>query len=473
MSCISKFEDLSTPLLDKWKEYSYDNCERKSEVNCMIKRKKLITKFTPVINEMFMDALIEYNNLQATLFVNSSKIEVFKYYMSNLKKHITPYGIKDITVSHKQFQGIVYQIFYDSQTNGEKMKSVEDIDRKIKQITNKQSIRKKYQLTTLIYKYKKNPVKFGDFQPSNFVEKTIFATTLLHNKSLEFLSKTNLEILLTKFKSSRVFFLRYRKFLFEKIDPRDHHKFMLFSSICLYLLGLRKANDLDLYISDPTKNTYTKNLKQILLDQTKDEQFKYVDFSIEGTELWKDYWNIWLSEWARLCGTQAFNNILVDSRFNFYWMGVKVISPECDIQRRIHRNRPRAYGDLIMLKMNNLYKFEIPVPNFSKKEFKRIADLSKKELKEHLDDGWSYKDNKGKKQKLEIERTVEIDKTRFISTVVWWLKTTYGFLSTAQDVKDMLHIPDLSQSNKPKNVFIDEHREFKRKMIKIKKMVNF
>ena len=75
---ITKFKDLSFPLFKKWEEYSYDNCEKKSEINCLISKKKLITRFTPTINEMFMDSLLYFKNLDIILFPNLSKMDLRK-----------------------------------------------------------------------------------------------------------------------------------------------------------------------------------------------------------------------------------------------------------------------------------------------------------------------------------------------------------------------------------------------------------
>lgn len=465
---ISKFKDLSIPLFKKWEEYSYDNCEKKSEINCLITKKKLITRFTSTVNEMFMDSLLYFKNLDIILFPNISKLELYSIYSNNLKKYITPYGIRELSLTHKQFQGLTYQIFYDSKL---KFKSVNDIDNKIKEFIGKQRLFPRYKISLIIFKQnKKLKKKLEDiglsyFKPSNILEKSVLSTILLNNKSLEFLNKFNINSFISRFKESKRYFLKYRKFLYENIESSDHHKFMIFSSTCLYLLGLRKMNDLDLYVSDLTRNVNTEELKEKILSKVTDEEYNFMDFSVENTKYWKKYWKIWLPEWARLCGTHSFNNILVDSNYHFYWLGVKVISPEVDIQRRIHRNRPRAYGDLIVLKRENLYKFDLPTPTFLKNEFKLVSELKMDELINYLDNGWEYRDNK----RIEIYKETEIDRTRFISTVVWWLKKMYKFEVTANDVRDILRI----KSNiKPDNPFVEKHIEFKKKMYKIKKMIN-
>jgi hypothetical protein len=462
---ICKFKDLSKPLFEKWVEYNYDNCEHKSEINCIINKKKLITNFTSVINEMFIDALNYYDNLDVILFINSNKKKIFNFYLNNLKNDITIYGIRDLTVSHKQLQGIIYQIFYERI----KMKTIDDINDIIKNLIKQE--KDKYHISLLVFKNNKHNIEqklinnFIYYYPTNFIEKSVIASVLLQNKSLEFLSKIDINNILTKFKKSKIYFLKYRKYLYENINIKYHHKFMLFSSICLYLLGIRDMNDLDLYISGLNNDIENKILD--FVKNTKEGQYyEFIDISIKGTQYWKPYWNIWLTEWARLCGTQSFNNILVDSNYHFYWMGIKIISPECDIKRRIHRNRPRAYGDLIIIKKEKLYKFDIPTPEFSKKDYKIIANLTSNELNEHLNNGWQYKD------KIEIYKETAIDKYKFISTIVWWLKKMYKFEVTANDVKDMLHIKDIDDNKLNNNVFTDEYREFRQKMYKIKQSIN-
>ena len=460
---LKKFNDLSVPLFNKWKNYNYNNFERRSTIDTLLNKKKLIVKFKGVVNEMFLDALINYDNLNVSIFYGISNLKLFEFIANNLGEYTTLYGIKEVTLNHKQLQAFFYQLYYEDKFI--KFRKMKDID---EYITKKIGNRKVYKFNIAIFKnkngYDVNPIlkKSGMFYfyPKNRLEKIILTTMIFNHKSLEMMSKIDLEGFMRKFKNSKVFFLKYRKMLFEKIKHQDHHKFMLFSSINLYLLGLREMSDLDVYV-DILENVETKNALDKVMNIKKDND--YIDFSIKGTELWKPYWNVWLKEWARLCGTFSFNNILVDTQFHYYWCGVKIISMECDIQRRIARNRPRAYGDLIMLKRGGLYNFRLPTPNFIKKEFKLVRDIEENELNEMLRGEWKYKDNK----QIEIFKEEKIDRTRFISTIKWWLKEKYQFEVTVNDVKDILNIRPEKKINKLKQ----EKIEFKKKMLKIKKRI--
>ena len=460
---LKKFNDLSVPLYKKWKNYNYNNYQRSSTINILLDKKKLIMKFKGVVNEMFLDALINYDNLNATIFYGISNVKLFEFIANNLGEYTTLYGIKEISLSHKQLQAFLYQLYFDDKFV--KFRKMKDID---EYITKKIGKKKVYKFNVAIFKnkngYNIEPIlkktEMYYFYPKNRLEKIILTTMVFNHKSIEMMEKIDLECFMKKFKASKVYFLKYRKMLFEKIKHQDHHKFMLFSSINLYLLGLREMNDLDVYV-DKMENVETKNALDKVLNIKKNND--YIDFSIKGTDIWKPYWNEWLKEWARLCGTFSFNNILVDTQFHYFWCGVKIISPECDIQRRIARNRPRAYGDLIMLKRSKLFWFKLPTPNFIKKEFKTVSDIEETELNEMLRGEWKYKD----KKQIEIVKEEKIDRTRFLSTIKWWLKEKYDFEVTINDVKDILNVRPEKKISK----FKEEKIKFKKKMIKIKKKI--
>ena len=461
---LKKFNELSKPIYDKWNNYNYNNFERRSNIECLLQKKKLIVNFKGVINEMFLDALINYDNLNTILFYGISKVKLFAYYSNNLADYTTIYGIKEISLSHQQLIAFFYQIYFDDKYfNFRKIKDIENF------ISKKMGKKKTYKFNILIFKNKEGHNLDPILKESNLfyyyskyrLQKIILNTILFNHKSLEMLNKINVLKFMNNFKQSRKFFLKYRKILFEKVNHMDHHKFMVFSSINLYLLGLRDMNDLDVYV-DILDNMKTKNSLDKLIRVKSDNEF--IDFSIKGTQFWQPYWNTWLPEWARLCGTFSFNNILVDSKFHYYWLGVKIIAPMCDIQRRIHRNRPRAYGDLIILKREKLFNFRLPTPSFTKKEFKMISDLNEEELNECLRNEWKYVSKKN----IEIFKEEKIDRTKFLSTIKWWLKEKYNFEVTVNDIKDILNV---RPERKKINPDIQERINLKKKMIKLKKRI--
>ncbi len=110
---LKKFNDLSIPLFNKWKNYNYNNFERRSTIDTLLNKKKLIVKFKSVVNEMFLDALINYDNLNVTIFYGISNLKLFEFIANNLGEYTTLYGIKEISLNHKQLQAFFYQLYYE------------------------------------------------------------------------------------------------------------------------------------------------------------------------------------------------------------------------------------------------------------------------------------------------------------------------------------------------------------------------
>ena len=228
---------------------------------------------------------------------------------------------------------------------------------------------------------------------------------------------------------------------------------MLFSSIVLYLIGNREINDLDLYI-DNIEPEIAEKVKQF----DEDEMYKYIEYSMKGNESkWPLHWNSWLDEWARKSGAKYFEEIISCQRFHFYFLGVKIISLNCDIQRRIIRNRPRATADLIALRKRYVIpKFpKIPAPEIFRDEFQCVKDKTEEEIRELIRNGAIYNpENK------EIKITTRNDIDRFINTVIWALKERYKMIFTVDEVRYELNMPLLNiNSELRKKIIIKKNNE--------------
>ena len=159
---------------------------------------------------------------------------------------------------------------------------------------------------------------------------------------------------------------------------------------------------------------------------------KNYDVSVKNTKYWPKYWNIWLKEWAQLCGTRSFQNIVVQPQYHFYFLGIKIISPEVDLQRRIKRQRPRAFADLIALKENKILSFTMPkIPRISY-EYKSIDDIDN--IEEHKVQGWQIKEDTN-----EMIREKNINKTKFLNTIKWCLETRYNNKKSLLDINNFIN----------------------------------
>ena len=160
-----------------------------------------------------------------------------------------------------------------------------------------------------------------------------------------------------------------------------------------------------------------------------------MEFKVKNTSNWPNYWNTWLDSWAQKSGAKYFEEILGNSRFHFYFLGMKVISLDCDIVRRIERNRPRAVADLIALKKR--YQYKVSIPSIPEKSLKYISidDKSEETIKKLIDEGGILNElNK------EISMETIVDQSKFISTIIYALQTRYKMIFTIDEIKRELNM---------------------------------
>ena len=281
------------------------------------------------------------------------------------------------------------------------------------------------------------------------------ATIIFCQTTIDFIKLQNFDYFLTKEnEKSKKMFLKYKNWLYNNVPLEKQCSFMLFSSIVLYLIGNREINDLDLYI-DNVDHEIAEKVKQF----DEDEMYKYIEYSMKGNESkWPLHWNNWLDEWARRSGAKYFEEVVSCQRFHFYFLGVKIISLNCDIQRRIIRNRPRATADLIALRKRYVIpKFpKIPIPESFKCEFQSVVDKTDDEIRELIRNGGEYiQENK------EVKITLKNDIDKFINTVIWALKERYKMIFTIDEVRHELNMPLLNNNNiqQSKKIIIKKNDE--------------
>ena len=407
------------------------NCQILDDINQYKNQRTLFTKFfDESINELFLAAYYHYPNLELYIQFHKEKTYAHSVFKTHFSKYFTLYGIKQIQLDKKQLYPFVYQALYDEKPNI----NLEYVNGVIKYLKENKKYKGKYIVNLLIFKRKPVEFKIKDVQflmdsrkslnnliiyNKNLKQKCTIASMFFNKNSLDFLNIMKFNKFL-EFKKKNTAFIKYRNFLFGEINTSDHYKFMLYSSIVLFLLGARQNNDLDIYIDDlakaQTDNIYTKINKNLL-----DNAVGSCDVSIRKTKHWPHYWDNWLDKWASLCEAKEFKYIIGKNDYHFYFLGVKIIGIDCDVQRRVCRNRPRAIGDLIML--NKYFNMNIRLPRMpaNKTEYKSCKGLNRKEIKELIEDDWKYNDELN-----ECSKETPTDQKRFRDTVQWFLKKGYG-----------------------------------------------
>lgn len=436
---LTKFEDIVTPILEVWDKLKYKNIDAKNKFNLIINNKKLIHNFDDDIDNFILHALNYYDNLNLFVVFGKNKNDAYKYYTENYQSDYSLYGIKYMKTETSLILKIMYQLLFSRMI----IKTKNDLNDYLKEYyTYLHNFDKEYIDITVLFVCKKDLKKKypnDDVINNNFLiyipntKETIWNTACVFfcKSTLDFLEKQNFDYFLVKdLEKSKKMFLKYRKWLNLNVECKNQQQFMLFSSVVLYLLGHRSMNDLDLYIHTIPDELFekTKELKN-------NEEYSFIEYKIKNTENWPNYWDSWLDIWAQKCGAKYFEEILGNPKYHFYFLGVKIISLDCDIVRRLERNRPRAVADLIALRKRYYYKINIPPIPTKLTKYVSIIDKSDSEINKLIEMGGILNE---KNKEICINYDSDIDK--FIGTIIYALQTRYKMIFTIDEIKRELNI---------------------------------
>ena len=436
---LKNFDDIIKPIEETWEKINYKNIPMKNKLNMIINNKKLIHNFDDDIDNFILHALKCYDNLNSFVIFGKNKKDSYKYYIDNYSKDYSIYGIKYISLKSQLIHKIMYQLLFPRMIIKTKNDLYNYIQEKYNFLHNykdkeiditvliicKKDLKKKYPLNDVIDE------NFCIYIPNTKEEIWHTASVFFSQTTLNFIEKQNFDYFLIKdMEPSKKMFLKYRKWLNNNVDMNNHSQFLLYSSVILYLLGHRSMNDLDLYVHD-----ISKELQEKVHEFKTNTVFNYIDYSIKNTEKWPRHWDTWLDEWAQKCGAKYFEEILGNPKYHFYFLGVKIISLECDVERRLHRCRPRAVADLISLRKRYSYSVNIPPINEISQQYVSIIDKSQVEIDELIKKGGKINE---KNKEVCIKYNTDIPK--FINTIIYALHTRYRMTFTIDEIKRELNM---------------------------------
>lgn len=158
--------------------------------------------------------------------------------------------------------------------------------------------------------------------------------------------------------------LKLKKWLLENFSDEDRNRFILIGSTVLFSFGIRAPNDIDLYVyRDIEDKAFLKRFKDALNTIPK-ELLSCTDILVRGHGRWSD--RRWLDrkrspdfikraifqytyEWPNSFGAESMIDVINNPQFHHYFLGLKCISLQAEIERRVQRIRPSAYADLFYM----------------------------------------------------------------------------------------------------------------------------
>ncbi len=476
---LRTLEDLKSPILKIWETSDYTNNYLLSNMNILIKKGNVIQNFDSATNDMLLNALKTYENLDILLLINKNQSESMIYFEEYLKQKYVKIAVKFEQVDKNVFSKIMFQLLYERNNINSYRRFEDSINKKFDYFKNKEND-EKINLTIFVLCKKNSEIiqksvlteNYSLFSPDNFREKWVLSTIFFNNNTMDLIKIQSLEFyFIHDFEEHKRRINIYRNFYFEQFDLIDQSQILLFSSILLYIIGHRKANDIDFMahnISEEAKNRlldfrerhlnhfrqedndneFNLDTNKSSIENSDEKKNQCFDIFIKNTEHWPHYWPIWLDTWARNTGSKYFKEVLANGDFHCYFLGMKIVTLKMDIERRLSRQRPRGHCDLYALKERyNLQS--IGIENFdlfisAKKEgkFYQLKDITKEEYEQHIANGAKLRESVN-----EIYYEIDVDIDKFLKTMKWCLEDRYRINKSIEDISRDLVLPKLSKTS--------------------------
>ena len=212
-----------------------------------------------------------------------------------------------------------------------------------------------------------------------------YSGIFFNENSLKFLERQQCWRMLDMKRSNENY--NYLKNFIYDYSQMEVEKLLIYSSGILYTHGVREANDIDCMLLESDK--IPPNLVEMMNSS--------IDISYKGTKSYNIEWENELRARAKLIGAIDFTEQVINPKYYYYFMGIKVLRLMYEIRIRFRRMRPAQFTDLIIMRQMFNLNYELKIPDRH-----NIFDIHK-------------------------QKNVSIitDKDKYIKTVQCYLKTRY------------------------------------------------
>jgi len=212
--------------------------------------------------------------------------------------------------------------------------------------------------------------KYYDFIHSsdNDNEAYEYSSMFFHKYSLKFLKKQRywplFNLLETKIKFNRI-----KNFIYGK-TMMELEKLLLFDSTVLYTYGIREADEL---------NGILLNSSIITTDEinfiNKKESLN-INYEPNIDDIYKKELNFR----AKLIGAQNYEELIMNPKYYYYFMGIKILRLKYEIMIKSSRKIPLQLTDLLMIRHIFKLKYKLKIPKII-----RLYNEDNKEIIEEVD----------------------------------------------------------------------------------------
>jgi len=175
----------------------------------------------------------------------------------------------------------------------------------------------------------------------------------------------------------------FKNWLMQNIHLLDQMRFLTYSSSILYAYGLRRCNDFDEYFhwvpTDYATPDFIKKVDEYFFNDNT--RFPFIDLAMKGQGKWvkggaMEHWDKWfLEDLPQMVGAKDAEQVVFDPKYHFYFMGLKCMTLELDIKKRLDRSRPASIANVIAT--SKLLNMGINIPDVPRFYYKMQGVVEK------------------------------------------------------------------------------------------------
>lgn len=256
--------------------------------------------------------------------------------LSFIKKKL---GYIDTTESDNDVCFIVFDNINNMQLSGQSSPFKNEIRNKI--LTSSNLDRNKYRGNDLVH--------INDY----FYQTVEYSQMIFNNNSLEVISDQDCEkFAKNDYVIANLKMQTLRKVIYSNMSLLEMGRFIAIGGSILYAYGIRSFNDIDSIVLDVDHHKTDRIVgltEKFFAD--KKSKFYFVDSGIPGSRLWVDKWTNINKIIHNFLNIDGLKELILDPKHYFYHQGIKMVTLEYEIIRKIIRNRTEDHVDFMMLNL--------------------------------------------------------------------------------------------------------------------------
>ncbi|VBB18493.1 glycosyltransferase [Yasminevirus sp. GU-2018] len=190
----------------------------------------------------------------------------------------------------------------------------------------------------------------------HFYQTVEYSQLLLNDNSIEVINKQDTRAYLNPdFTLSNLKMQTLRNVIYSNMSLLEMDRLITVGGTVFYAHGMRSFNDVDAILIGNEPNVSTHLIEVVERHfSNRSTKFYFLDAGIQGSKSWNDSWTKKDQKIMDFLKIDNFKDLTLDPKNFFYFQGIKMVTLEYEMIRKLIRNRTEDHVDFMM--MNLLYK---------------------------------------------------------------------------------------------------------------------